>query len=206
VCELLVLHGLFEPTGLLPEEALPSREVCSLEESVLENPFHAPEGLDHVRPVVVEVPELAVVLLVGPPEWVLLEDLVLLEVLAHPPALVVSQREAVLLEEGVDSGDAAVPGVVKVLQRQPAILSLRLLPLQGILCPDPLGIDELGFPGLDVAVEVGDELVLLVAHTGPEVRDPCVGLLAVPQVCLRDQNVAHREHTEAAKLLWGVTK
>ena len=68
-------------------------------------------------------------LLVGPPEWVLLQDLILLEILSHPPALVVGQGEAVLLEEGVDSWYASVPGVVQVLERQPAVLGLGLLPL-----------------------------------------------------------------------------
>jgi hypothetical protein len=45
--------------------------------------------LDHIGAVVVEVPELAIVFLVGPPEGVLLEQLVLLELLPTPPSLVV---------------------------------------------------------------------------------------------------------------------
>ena len=53
--------------------------------------------------------------LVGPPEGVLLEQLVLLEVGAHAPALVVRQRVAVLGEQRVDARDAAVPAVLQIL-------------------------------------------------------------------------------------------
>ena len=42
---------------------------------MLEDALHSAQCLDHVRPVVVEVPQLAVVTLVGPPEWVLLQHL-----------------------------------------------------------------------------------------------------------------------------------
>ena len=40
------LHPSLPPSpGLLPEEALPRGEVCALEERVLQNAFHAAEGL-----------------------------------------------------------------------------------------------------------------------------------------------------------------
>ena len=62
-------------TSLLPEETLPGGEVGSLEEGVFQDALHAPQGLDHVRAVVVQVPQLPVVSLVGPPERVLLQHL-----------------------------------------------------------------------------------------------------------------------------------
>ena len=62
-------------------------------------------------------PELAVVALVRPPEGVLLEELVLLEVGAHAPALVVRERVPVLAEQRVDARDAPVPAVLQVLIR-----------------------------------------------------------------------------------------
>lgn len=40
VGELLVLHTLLEPGGLLPEQPLPRGEVRPLEERVLQNPLH----------------------------------------------------------------------------------------------------------------------------------------------------------------------
>lgn len=58
-----------------PEETLPGREVGSFEERVFQNALHATQGLDHVCAVVVQVPQLAVVPLVCPPEGVLLQDL-----------------------------------------------------------------------------------------------------------------------------------
>ena len=75
VGQLLVLHRLLEAGGLLPEETLPSGKVGSLEEGVLEDTLHSPESLDHVRAVVVKVPQLAVVALVSPPERILLQHL-----------------------------------------------------------------------------------------------------------------------------------
>ena len=59
----------------LPEESLPGGEVGALEEGVFQDALHPSEGLDHVRAVVVQVPQLAVVALVSPPERVLLQHL-----------------------------------------------------------------------------------------------------------------------------------
>ena len=47
----------------------------------------------------------------------------LFEVSAHPPPLVVGEGVAVLLEEGVDAGNAPVPTVLQVLQGQPSTSS-----------------------------------------------------------------------------------
>ena len=73
--QFLVLHGLLKATGLLPEETLPSWEIGAFEESVLQDALHPTQGLDHVSAVVVQVPQLPIVTLVGPPEWVLLQHL-----------------------------------------------------------------------------------------------------------------------------------
>ena len=62
-------------TEISPEETLPGGEVGSLEECVFQDALHTAQGLDHVCAVVVQVPQLAVVTLVGPPEWVLLQHL-----------------------------------------------------------------------------------------------------------------------------------
>lgn len=59
----------------LPEQTLPSWEVGSLEQCVLQYALHATQCLDHICSVVVQVPQLAIVSLVGPPEWVLLQHL-----------------------------------------------------------------------------------------------------------------------------------
>ena len=58
-----------------PEETLPGGEVGAFEECVLQNALHSSQGLDHVCAVVVEIPQLAIVSLVGPPEGVLLQNL-----------------------------------------------------------------------------------------------------------------------------------
>ena len=64
-----------QPWVHIPEETLPGGEVGSLEESVLQDALHTSQGLDHVCAVVVQVPQLAVVTLVGPPERILLQHL-----------------------------------------------------------------------------------------------------------------------------------
>ena len=73
--QFLVLHGLLKAAGLLPEQTFPGWEVRAFEQRVLKNSLHAPEGLDHVCPVVIEVPQLPIVALVRPPERILLQDL-----------------------------------------------------------------------------------------------------------------------------------
>ena len=45
----------------------PGREVRTLEQRVFQDTFDASQRLDHVRAVVVQIPELAVVALVRPP-------------------------------------------------------------------------------------------------------------------------------------------
>ena len=113
-----LLHALLKARGLLPEEPLPCGEVGALEQCVLKNALHTSQGLDDICPVVVQVPQLAIMALVGPPEGVLLQHLVLLEVRAHTPALVVGQGVTILLEQGVDPGDTSIPGVLQVLYEQ----------------------------------------------------------------------------------------
>lgn len=75
VGQLLVFHGFFKTGSFFPKQAFPSGEVGTLEERVLKNAFHTTQSLDHVRAVVIQVPQLAIVTLVGPPERVLLQHL-----------------------------------------------------------------------------------------------------------------------------------
>mmetsp|Transcript_13991 Transcript_13991/g.37789 ORF Transcript_13991/g.37789 Transcript_13991/m.37789 type:complete len:271 (+) Transcript_13991:2902-3714(+) len=142
--------------------------------------------------------------LVSPPEGVHLGDLELLELLAHTPSTVKCQGVSVLLEESVDAWDAAVPGVIQIIQRQPPVLCCGLRLFQRILTPHALAVDELALPRLDVAVQIGNELLLLMAHTRAEVGDPQVSLLAVAQIRLGDEDVSHGEHAQATDLLGGV--
>lgn len=55
--------------------------------------------LNHIRPVVIQVPKLAIVTLVSPPERVLPQNLVLFEVRPHSPTLVVRERMPILSSE-----------------------------------------------------------------------------------------------------------
>ncbi len=53
-------------------------------------------------------------------------------------------------------------------------------------------------------IQVGDELVLIVAHSRPEVSDASICLLGPSQVGLRDEHVAHRQHPKSSQFLGGV--
>lgn len=101
--------GVYGLTYLLPEETLPSREVRSLEQRVLEDTLDTAKSGNDVDSVVVELPELAVVSLRRPPEGIRLEELVLLPVGSNSPSLVVGERVSVLLEERVDSRNSSIP-------------------------------------------------------------------------------------------------
>ncbi|KAH0925107.1 hypothetical protein HID58_017363 [Brassica napus] len=89
VRQLLVLHRLLETRRLLPEKTLPRWEVSPLEEGMLEDTLYASESLYNIGSVVVQVPQLPVMPLVCPPEWVLFQDLVLLKLGPHPPAFII---------------------------------------------------------------------------------------------------------------------
>ena len=73
--QFLVLHGFLKSTGLLPEKTLPRGKVSSLEERVFQDALHTTQGLDHVCAVVVQVPQLAVMSLMCPPEGILFQNL-----------------------------------------------------------------------------------------------------------------------------------
>ena len=85
---------------------------------------------------------------------------------------------SVFLEEGVDPRDPPVPRVLQVLQREPSVLSCGLLPLQSILSPHSLAVDELTLPWLDVTEEEeeeeggrGEEEGVLVYKSGERERE-----------------------------------
>eukprot|EP00983_Pelagomonas_calceolata_P121584 1160813-Pelagomonas_calceolata.AAC.1 len=58
-----------------------------------------------------------------------------------------------LLEESVDAWDAAVPGVIQIIQRQPPVLCCGLRLFQRILTPHALAVDELALPRLQAGGE-----------------------------------------------------
>ena len=76
---------------------------------MLQYSFDAAKCLDHIRAVIVQVPELTIMLLMCPPEWVLLKDLILLEVLTDTPAFVISECQAIFLEQSVDPWHTSIP-------------------------------------------------------------------------------------------------
>lgn len=85
-----------------------------------------------------------------------------------------------------------VPTILQIVKSESPILSLRFSSLQCVLSPHSLGVLELALPRMDVAVQVGNQLVLLMTHTSSVMRYTRVGLLTEPQITLRDQDVPHR--------------
>ena len=123
---------------------------------MLEYPFDTTECLNHVGAVIIEVPQFTVVFLMCPPEWILFEHLILLEVLPDPPPFVVCECQPILLEEGVNARNTAVPRIFQVVESQTTVLSGRFLTLQGVFSPYTLRVQELRLPRLDVTVQVWD--------------------------------------------------
>ena len=95
VRQLLVLHALLEAARLLPEQTLPRRKVRSTEQRVLENALDTTESLNHVGTVVVERPQLAIVALMRPPEWIDTKSLILLKISTNSPTLIVCQSMSI---------------------------------------------------------------------------------------------------------------
>ena len=171
---------------------------------MLQNRFNTTKGLDDIRSVSVQVPQLSVVSLAGPPEGVTLHQLVLLELRSKTEALVETERAPVLLEEGVDTGKTTVPAVLQVLQRQTAILLLSFLSLLRVFDPHPLRVDEFGFPGDNVTEDIGDQGLLVVRHTRSEMGNTGIRLLGPPLVASRNQDVRSRNHTKTSQFLGGI--
>jgi len=84
---------------------------------MLKDGFHTTQSLNDVRTVSVQIPEFTVVTLARPPERVALHVLVDLELGPSSEALVETKGTTILLEQSVDAGQAAIPAVLKILQR-----------------------------------------------------------------------------------------
>ena len=110
---------------------------------MLKNGLDTTKCLYHICSVCVEVPQLTVVALACPPEGVALHVLVDLELGPGSETLVEAKGAAILLEQSVDSGQAAVPAILEILQGESSVLLMRLLSLLRVLHPDTLRVDEL---------------------------------------------------------------
>lgn len=115
---------------------------------MLQNAFNSAKRLDHVRSVIVQIPQLSIMSLMGPPEGILLQNLIRFELGSHSPSLVVGQRVSVLLEQCVDARNATVPTIVQVLQRKSPVLCIGLLSLKRIFGPHALRVHKFRFPWL----------------------------------------------------------
>ena len=117
-----MITNLFETRGSFPEKTFPGREPCRLEKGVLQNGLDTTQGLNHVGAVGIEIPQLAVVSLACPPERIALHELVEFELGPGAEPLIEAQSAAILLEQGIDAGQAAVPAVFQILQGESPVL------------------------------------------------------------------------------------
>ena len=82
---------------------------------MLENCLHTTERLNHIRAIRVQIPQLSIMPLAGPPERIALHVLINLEFGPRPETLIEAQCTAVFLEQSVDTRQAAVPAIFKIL-------------------------------------------------------------------------------------------
>lgn len=61
------------------------------------------------------------------------------------------------------------------------VLGNSLLSLEGIFSPDSLRVNELTLPWLDVAIKIGNQLILLMTHTRAEMSDTHICLFGPPE-------------------------
>ncbi len=64
-----------------------------------------------------------------------------------------------------------IPIVFQIFEGKATTLSVCFFPLLRMLRPDTGRVRELSFPWLQVAIEIGDELVLFVRHASAEIGD-----------------------------------
>ena len=83
---------------------------------MLENSLDTTKRLDDIGSVGVEIPQLPVVTLAGPPEWIALHELIGLELSTSPKPLIEAQRAPIFLEQRINTRQAAVPAVLQILK------------------------------------------------------------------------------------------
>lgn len=89
---------------------------------MFQNRLHTTKCLNDIRAVGIQVPKLAIVPLARPPERIALHELVRLELRTSSETLVEAEGASVLLEEGIDSWQTAIPAVFEIFQGQSAVL------------------------------------------------------------------------------------
>jgi hypothetical protein len=115
ICQLFKFHTLFKTRcffpiinkifskrqdlineKLLPEKTLPSREVSTLKQSMFQNTLDTTKSLNHVRTVIIKIPQFTIVSLMSPPEGIIFQKLILLEISADSPAFIIRKCMAIL--------------------------------------------------------------------------------------------------------------
>ena len=171
---------------------------------MFENSFNTSKSLNNIGSVIVQVPQLSIMSLVRPPKGILFQNLVLLEVCSHPPSFIISQCVSILLKQCVNAWYSSIPRIFQIFKGQTSVLCLCFLPFQCIFCPDSLRINEFTLPRLYIAIKIGNQLVLLMAHPTPEVGYTNICLLAIPKVTLWNQNMTHGQHSEPSNFFGSI--
>lgn len=80
---------------------------------MFKNSFNSSKGLNNISSVIVQVPQLPIMPLVSPPERILFQNLVLLEVCTHPPSFIISQSVSIFLKQSVNTWYSSIPRVLQ---------------------------------------------------------------------------------------------
>ena len=83
---------------------------------MFKNTLDSTKGLDHISAVRIKIPQLTIVALMSPPEWVDAQYLILLEDGPNSPTTIIRERVTVLAEKSVDTGNASVPRIFEILE------------------------------------------------------------------------------------------
>lgn len=81
---------------------------------MLQDSFNTPQSLDDISPIVIQVPQLPIMPLVRPPEGILFQNLILLEICPYPPSFIICKGVSVLLEQSIDSRYPAIPRILPI--------------------------------------------------------------------------------------------
>lgn len=76
---------------------------------MLKDPLNTSKCLDDISSVIVQIPQLPIMPLMGPPEWVLLQDLVLLKICAYSPSFIICQGVSIFLKQSIYTWYSPIP-------------------------------------------------------------------------------------------------
>ena len=113
--------------------------------------------MNHVCPVILQIPKLAIMSVVRPCKWICFVKAVFLEQKSQSPALVICKGMPIFLKQRVDPWNTAVPKRVQVFNSHLSVLETSFAAYACIVAPNSVAVFDFTLPCLNVSVKSWDK-------------------------------------------------